>query len=512
MRYNIEKGGDILQSVFICIDLKSFYASAECSKRELDALDTNLVVADTSRTEKTICLAVSPSLKALGVPSRPRLFEVLQRVKEINKDRKRKNGGRAFVKKSVSIKELNEHPDYELDFICATPKMSMYIDISTKIYSIYLRYIAKEDIHVYSIDEVFMDVSGYLATYKIKSNELAKRMIKDILNETGITATAGIGTNLYLAKVAMDVLAKHVKPDAYGVRIAWLNEERYKRLLWDHRPLTDFWRVGHGISKKLEKYGMFTMGDIARCSLGGKDDILNEDLLFKLFGVNAELLIDHAWGYEPCRMIDIKNYKPISNSLSTNQVLHCPMPYKVARLTLHEMCDQFALDMVEKNLVTKTMILTIGYDKDNIDNGYNGEIMYDYVGRVLPKFAHGTISFDKYTSAESLIISKMDELYLRIVNKNLTIRRIGIGCNVINRDLVKDENKGYEQLNLFIDYDKKEKERLENEKKLEKEHNAMVAIVKLKKKYGKNSVLKGMNLEEGATQIERNKQIGGHKA
>ena len=501
-----------MQNVFICIDLKSFYASAECSNMGLDPLDTNLVVADVSRTEKTICLAVSPSLKSLGVPSRPRLFEVLECVKKINNERRKRNGGRPFIKKSISIKELNEHLDYELDFICATPRMSMYIDISSKIYSIYLRYISQDDIHVYSIDEVFMDVSGYLKTYKMKSNELAKKMIKDILNETGITATAGIGTNMYLAKVAMDVLAKHVLPDCDGVRIAWLTEERYKKLLWDHRPLTDFWRVGHGIAARLEKYGMYTMGDIARCSIGSEDDILNEDLLFKLFGVNAELLIDHAWGYEPCRMKDIKNYKPQSNSLSTNQVLHCPMSFSEARLALHEMCDQFSLDMVEKNFVTKTMVLTIGYDKENINNGYSGEVMYDYVGRMLPKYAHGTINFTNYTSAGSLIISKLDELYCKIVDKNLTIRRIGIGCSVIDMDISKNVNKGYEQLNLFTDYEQKEQNEKTTLKKLEKEHNAQVVINNLKKKYGKNSVLKAMNIEEGATQVERNKQIGGHKA
>jgi DNA polymerase V len=501
---------------YIAIDLKSFYASVECIERGLDPLTTNLVVADASRTEKTICLAVSPSLKAYGIPGRARLFEVVQKVKGINSQRLLKTPARTFTGSSYDDLELKNSPDLSVDYITAPPRMAHYMEYSTRIYNIYLKYVAPEDIHVYSIDEVFIDVTSYLHTYKLTPHELAMKMIKDVLKETGITATAGIGTNLYLAKIAMDIVAKHVAPDKDGVRIAELDEMSYRRLLWNHRPLTDFWRVGRGYSKKLEQISLYTMGDIARCSLGRKTDYYNEDLLYKLFGINAELLIDHAWGYEPCTMADIKAYKPSSNSIGSGQVLHCPYDFDKARLIVREMTDLLVLDLVDKGLVTDQIVLTVGYDIENLNSSekrkkYKGAVTTDHYGRKIPKHAHGTANLGQQTSSTKLIIDAVMELYDRIVNKNLLIRRINLVANhVVDESSVP--KKAFEQLDLFTDYDVLQKERENEEKARSSEKQIQQAMLDIKKKFGKNAIMKGMNLEEGATTIERNNQIGGHKA
>ena len=393
--------------VYLAIDLKSFYASVECIERGLDPMTTNLVVADQSRTEKTICLAVSPSLKGYGIPGRPRLFEVVQRVKTINEERKRTAPGHRLTGISWKATELKTFPTLAVDYLVAPPQMALYMQYSAKIYEVYLKYIAPEDIHVYSIDEVFMDVTGYLGTYGMTARELAAKMIRDVQETIGITATAGVGTNLYLAKVAMDIEAKHIQPDANGVRIAQLDERSYRQLLWSHRPLTDFWRVGQGYAKKLEENGLFTMGDIARCSIGKETDHYNEELLYRLFGVNAELLIDHAWGWEPCTISDIKAYKPASNSIGAGQVLSCPYPYDKARLVLREMADMLSLDLVDQKLVTKQLVLTVGYDRENLQRSgsgkkYQGEISKDRYGRSIPKHAHGTENLKHYTSSTKL--------------------------------------------------------------------------------------------------------------
>lgn len=488
------------KNIYIAIDLKSFYASVECIERGLDPLKTNLVVADSSRTEKTVCLAVSPSLKQYGIKGRARLFEVIQKVKEINSERKRKIRNAEFVGTSYDDIELKNNPKFKLDYIVAPPRMAYYMKYSTGIYNIYLKWFSSEDIYVYSIDEVFIDVTHYLKTYNMSAKELATKVIQDVYNTTGITATCGIGTNLYLCKVAMDIGAKHVQPNQYGVRIAELDEMSYRRLLWNHRPITDFWRVGKGYSKKLEKYRIYTMGDVARYS------VENEELLYKLFGINAELLIDHAWGYEPCTIQDIKSYKPTTNSISSGQVLHCPYNYEKTKLIIKEMAELLSLDLVEKGLVTNQIVLTVGYDIENINNSYKGEITVDRYGRKVPKHAHGTINLDHKTSSSKIIIENTIALYDRIINKNLLTRRINIVANqVVSESSIKDENN--EQMDLFTDYEHKEKEmkKEQSEKKIQK---AMIAI---KKKYGKNSILKGMNFEEGATTIERNGQIGGHK-
>ena len=493
--------------VYIAIDLKSFYASVECQERGLNPITTNLVVADSSRTEKTVCLAVSPSLKQYGIPGRARLFEVIQKVNEINAQRKINAPGHKFTCSSYDDIALKKNNDLELSYIIAPPRMSYYMEYSTRIYNIYLKWFSADDIYVYSIDEVFIDVTHYLQTYKITPRELVTKVIKNVYDETGITATAGIGTNLYLCKVAMDIVAKHITPDKNGVRIAGLDEMTYRKYLWNHRPLTDFWRVGKGISRKLEKNGIFTMGDVARTSEK------NEELLYKLFGINAELLIDHAWGYEPCTIESIKSYKPVTNSISSGQVLHCPYNYEKTKLIVKEMTELLTLDLVKKNLVTSKMVLTIGYDIENLSNpeiskSYLGEVTLDHYGRKVPKSAHGTINIDHKTSSTKIITNSVMELYEKIINKKLLVRRINITAeNVVNEDDYKN-NKKFEQIDLFIDYNEIEKQ--QKKEKLEKE--LQKAVLDIKTKYGKNAVLKGMNFIEGGTTIERNGQIGGHKS
>lgn len=498
-----------MQRIYMCIDLKSFYASVECRERELNPMTTNLVVADSSRTEKTICLAVSPSLKSYGIPGRARLFEVNQKVRDINLDRKRKIKYSKFIGKSYNNEELISNSKLELDFIIAPPRMALYVKYSTIIYNIYLKYLSSDDIHVYSIDEVFCDITNYLNYYKMSAYSLVTKIINDVYETTGITATAGLGTNLYLAKVAMDIVAKHAKADKNGVRMAGLTEIKYKKLLWEHTPITDFWRVGRGYAKKLADNRMYTMGDIARCSID------NEELLFKLFGINAELLIDHAWGYEPCTIKEIKKYKPRTNCLSSGQVLHEPYDSVKAKLIVKEMLDLLILDLVDKRLVTDNITLTIGYDIDNINNDkieYNGEIVTDMYGRKIPKHAHGTARLDVRTSSTKLIMKSVMELYDRIINKKLLVRRINISANnLVDEEYAKDD-KIVEQFNLFSDTSKVDKERKIERKEITEERKIQKTILNIKKKYGKNSILKGMNLEEGATTIDRNSQIGGHRA
>lgn len=505
--------------IYIAIDLKSFYASVECVERQLDPMNTNLVVADASRTEKTICLAVSPSLKSFGISGRARLFEVVQKIQEVNLARKACAPGHKFTGESYLSDELLAHPEFSVSYIIATPRMSHYMEYSTRIYEIYLQYIASEDIHVYSIDEVFMDVTAYLKTYSLSAKELAGKIIQDVLKQTGITATAGIGTNLYLCKVAMDIVAKHVEPDANGVRIAELDEMRYRELLWDHRPITDFWRVGRGYAKKLAENGMFTMGDVARCSVGNSQSFYNEDLLYRLFGINAELLIDHAWGWEPTTISLIKKYQPKTNCLSSGQVLQCPYDHGKAKLVVKEMTDLLVLDLVEKKLVTDQMVLTIGYDIENLTDpeasrDYKGEVTTDHYGRKVPKHAHGTANLDRPTSSTKLIMEAVTALYERIVDKNLLIRRINVTANHLTDESDAHENAhgSYVQMDLFTDYNALEAQKQKEEADLKKERALQEAILSVKKKYGKNAILKGMNLEEGATTMERNHQIGGHKA
>lgn len=502
--------------VYISIDLKSFYASVECAERGLDALTTNLVVADVSRTEKTICLAVSPSLKAYGIPGRARLFEVVRKVKEVNARRLSKAPGHSFIGSSSDDRELKSHPELSVSYVAAAPRMALYMEYSTKIYNIYLQYIAPEDIHVYSIDEVFMDVTCYLDTYGLSPKELAKKMIQEILQKTGITATAGIGSNLYLSKVAMDIMAKKVEPDEDGVRIAILGETDYRRFLWSHRPLTDFWRVGRGYARKLEENGLFTMGDIARCSMGKDTDYYNEELLYRLFGINAELLIDHAWGWEPCTIADVKAYKPDKSSMGSGQVLQCPYSFEKARLIVREMTDLLVLDMVDKGLATDQMVLTVGYDRENLSDPeirkrYKGPVTTDQYGRKVPKHAHGTINLGKATSSTRLILDAVTRLYEQIVNKELSVRRVYVTANHVIEEsrAVAD---AFEQLDLFTDYEARQRQKEEEKAELEREKKIQKAMLDIKRKFGKNAVLKGMNLEEGAMSVERNRQIGGHKA
>lgn len=502
--------------VYISIDLKSFFASVECVERGLDPLTTNLVVADESRTSKTICLAVTPSLKSYGIPGRARLFEVEQKVKEANASRRVYVKGGMFEGSSYSSIELESNKKLSLDYIVAPPRMALYVDYSTRIYDIYLKYVAPEDIHVYSIDEVFMDVTGYLNTYKMTPRELAMTMIKDVYKNTGITATAGIGTNLYLCKVAMDIVAKHIPGDENGVRIACLDEMSYRRKLWSHKPITDFWRVGRGYAKKLAMYGIYTMGDVARCSVGKDNEYYNEDLLYKLFGINAQLLIDHAWGWEPCTIADIKAYRPMNNSVSMGQVLQEPYEWDKAKLIVREMTDILVLDLVDKGLVTNQIVLTIGYDIDNLTDPvrrgrYTGEITTDHYGRQVPKHAHGTVNLDDYSSSTKIIMDKVSELYDRIIDENLLVRRVTICANKI-MEASKVENNNVRQLNLFTDYLIEDEDKDRKREELEKEKKIQNAMLSIKKKYGKNAVLKGMNFEEGATTIQRNQQIGGHKA
>lgn len=502
---------------YVAIDLKSFYASVECVERGLDPLTTNLVVADINRTEKTICLAVSPSLKSYGIPGRARLFEVVQKVEEVNALRQRALSGRAPAGSSCDALELEASPELSLDYIVATPQMAKYMELSTRIYDIYLGYIALEDIHVYSIDEVFMDVTCYLGTYGLSARELTMKMIHDVLDATGITATAGIGTNMYLCKIAMDIEAKHIAPDKDGVRIAELDEAGYRRSLWGHRPLTDFWRIGKGYARKLEENGLYTMGDVARCSLGNPGERRNEDLLYKLFGIGAELLIDHAWGWEPCTMEDVKAYRPRANSLGSGQVLHCPYIFEKARLIVREMCDLLALDLVEKGLVTDQMVLTVGFDIENlgnpqVDHSYHGDVITDHYGRTIPKQAHGTASLGLQTSSAKLITGSVMELYDRIVDRGLLVRRINVTANHVVDEISVVRTDAPEQLDLFTDYDALQERCAEEEAGLERERRAQDAVLRIKGRYGKNAILKGMNLREGATTMERNKQIGGHKA
>ncbi|WP_283673335.1 MULTISPECIES: DNA methylase [Clostridia] len=502
---------------YIAIDLKSFYASVECIERNLNPMTTNLVVADASRTEKTICLAVSPSLKAYGIPGRARLFEVVQKVKEANARRQQKVSGRSFTGASYHDAELKASPTLSLDYIVAPPRMALYMEYSTSIYNVYLKYIAPEDIHVYSIDEVFMDVTAYLNTYQLTAHELAMKIILDVLDTTGITATAGIGTNLYLCKIAMDIGAKHIQADKNGVRIAELDEMAYRRSLWTHRPLTDFWRVGRGYAKKLEEHGLYTMGDVARCSIGKSTDYYNEALLYKLFGINAELLIDHAWGWEPCTIADVKAYKPSTNSIGSGQVLHCPYSFDKAKLIVREMTELLVLDLVDKGLVTDQLVLTIGYDIQNLQDpdlrkSYHGEVTTDHYGRVIPKHAHGTGNLGKHTSSTKLIMKAVMELFDRIVDKKLLIRRINITANHVIDEASMPKPDAFEQLDLFTDYEAVRERQAEEETELQREKKMQSAMLAIKKKFGKNAILKGTNLEEGATTIDRNNQIGGHKA
>ena len=500
------------ERTYIAIDLKSFYASVECRERGLDPLDTNLVVADESRTDKTICLAVTPSLKSYGISGRGRLFEVKQRIQEANEGRRHDAPGRKLEGSSHFFSELQSNPELAIDFIIAPPRMAYYMEYSTRIYEVYLKYVAPEDIVVYSIDEVFMDVTDYLNTYKLAPRDLAMKIILDVLETTGITATAGIGTNLFLCKVAMDIVAKHIPADENGVRIAELDEMSYRKTLWAHQPLTDFWRVGRGYAKKLEENGMFTMGDVARCS------VTNEDLLYKLFGKNAELLIDHAWGWEPTTIEAIKAYRPSTNSLGSGQVLHQPYESDKAKLVLREMADLLVLDLVDKGLVTDQIVVTIGYDIENLTDPerkkkYHGTIVKDHYGRQIPKHAHGTANLDGHTSSTRKIMCAASDLFDRIVDKNLLVRRLNIVANhVIPEADAPKKNDGFEQLDLFTDYaaleEKQERERAE----LEREKKMQQAMLTIKKKFGKNAILKGMNLEEGATAKDRNAQIGGHKA
>lgn len=493
------------EKTYVAIDLKSFYASVECVERGLDPLTTNLVVADASRTDKTICLAVSPSLKAYGIPGRARLFEVIQRVTEVNGIRRGSIRGHKLTGSSWDDRELRQHPEMAVDYITAPPRMSHYMEFSSRIYQTYLKYVAPEDIHVYSIDEVFIDATAYLKLYKTDAYGFARMLVQDVLKTTGITATVGIGTNLYLAKVAMDIVAKHTAADSHGVRAAFLNEQSYRSLLWDHRPLTDFWRVGRGISQKLERRGIFTMGDVARQSMA------NEDMLYDLFGINAELLIDHAWGYEPCTIGDIKAYRPQSSSLSTGQVLTCPYEWEKARLVTREMGDLLALDLVDKGLVAGQITLTIGYDVENLSGGktdYTGPVVTDRYGRKVPKHAHGSIRLERKTASTRRITEALMELYDRITDPALLMRRITIAVSVYSEKEEREAREEYNQMDFFADPQAQQQE----EEELERENRRQKAVLNIRKKYGKNAILKGMNLEEGATARDRNRQIGGHRA
>ncbi len=496
-----------MEKVYIAIDLKSFYASQECVSRGLDPLTTNLVVADPNRTEKTICLAVSPSLKAFGIPGRPRLFEVIEKVGQVNALRRPKGG---FRGKSWDALALQQDRGLAVDYIVAPPRMADYMDCSNRIMNIYLKYVAPQDIHAYSVDEVFIDATPYLRFSGLDAHRFARKMIAEVLETTGITATAGIGTNLYLCKVAMDIVAKKMQPDKDGVRIAYLDEAGYRQQLWDHRPLTDFWRIGPGYAKKLQKHGMYTMGDVARCSLGKPGELFSEDLLYKLFGVNAELLIDHAWGWEPCTMAHIKTYKPSTTSVSTGQVLGEAYPAKLARLVIREMADQMALELVEKGLATDQLTVTVGYDVENLldenrANSYAGPVTTDHYGRRVPKHAHGTTNLPRKTASTRLLTQTVVELYDRIVDPTLLVRRLNISANRLGPEDGEDIPV---QLDLFRD----PRELQQQAAVLEREKRRQRAVVSIRQKYGKNAILKGMNLCQGATAIQRNGQIGGHKA
>ena len=497
---------------YIAIDLKSFYASVECVARGLDPMTANLVVADAGRTEKTICLAVTPRLKQLGIPGRARLFEVVQKVREVNALRREKAPGRRLTGSSCDGEELDRRPELAVDYVVAVPRMALYMEQSARVYRVYLKYVAPEDIHVYSIDEVFMDVTDYLETLGLTARQLAGRIALDVLKTTGITASAGIGPNLYLCKVAMDIEAKHVPADGEGVCVAELDEMSYRRKLWNHRPITDFWRVGRGYARKLESHGLYTMGDVARCSLGGPGDYYNEELLYRLFGINAELLIDHAWGWEPCTMAAIKAYRPASSSVGSGQVLHCPYSAQKAKLVLREMADALALDLVDRGLVTDQIVLTVGYDIDNLKTeegraGYRGEITTDHYGRKIPRHAHGTANLGSHTASARQIVAAAEDLFDRIVDGSLLVRRLNLVATHIMAETDAEAGR-FEQLDLFSDGEVQARERAaqEREKRIQR------AVLDIKKKYGKNAILKGTSLEEGATAMDRNRQIGGHKA
>lgn len=505
------------ERAYLAIDLKSFYASVECMERGLDPLKTNLVVADPTRTEKTICLAVSPSLKAYGISGRARLFEVVQQVKLVNAARQQRAPGRTLCGASSNDEQLRQEPALALDYIVAPPQMARYMEVSAQIYQIYLKYIAPEDIHVYSVDEVFIDATNYLNTYQMTPRELAMRMILDVLQTTGITATAGIGTNLYLAKIAMDIGAKHVQPDKNGVRICELDELRYRQTLWQHRPLTDFWRVGRGYAKKLEARGLYTMGDIARCSIGGLDDFYNEDLLYQMFGVNAELLIDHAWGWEPCTIADIKAYRPETNSISSGQVLQCPYACAKARLVVREMADALVLELVDKRLVTEQIVLTVGYDVENlmdpaIRSRYHGPVTTDHYGRKVPKYAHGSENLSGHTSSTKEILEAVSRLFDRIVDPNLLVRRMYVVANRVVQEGCAPKPPECQQLDFFTDIAAEQQKHEAAQAERERERRMQEALLDIKKKYGKNAILKGMNYQDGATARQRNGQIGGHRA
>ena len=498
------------QRTYIAIDLKSFYASVECVDRGLDPLTTNLVVADVSRTEKTICLAVSPSMKAYGIGGRARLFEVVQRVREVNYQRQREAPTHRLTGKSVFDKELKAHPDWAVDYIAAPPRMGHYIEVSKKVYSVYQKYIAPEDIHVYSIDEVFMDVTNYLATYKMTAHQLTMTMIRDVLQQTGITATAGIGTNMYLCKVAMDIVAKKMPADSDGVRIAELDEMTYRRELWDYTPITKFWRVGRGIASKLAVYGIDTMGKLARLSEQ------NEELLYRMFGINAELLIDHAWGWEPCTIADVKAYRPETNSFSSGQVLQEPYDFEKARVVIKEMAEGMALDLVRKRMVTDQLVLTVGYDTSNLTDPmrrmrYNGPVHINHYGKPVPKEAHGSVNLERFTSSGRIITEAMMGLFDRCVDPNLLVRRITVVANHIISENDIPADKDADQPDLFTDYEALEKQKAEEQAELDKEKRLQQAIIGIKNRMGKNAILKGTNFVEGATGKARNEQIGGHR-
>ena len=513
------------QRTYLAIDLKSFYASVECVDRHLDPLTTNLVVADASRTEKTICLAVSPSLKAYKIPGRARLFEAVQRVREVNAQRlqtairqkkavRGEDGKYHFASTSFDANALNADPALGLSYIVAPPRMQRYLDVSTRIYKTYLKYVSPADIYPYSIDEVFIDVTGYLPYYHMSAHELAMTMVREVLYNTGITATAGIGTNLYLAKLAMDIVAKHIPADKDGVRIAELDEQSYRYLLWNHRPLTDFWMTGPGTVKRLEAHGIYTMGDVARCSIGKPNEYYNEELLYRMFGINAELLIDHAWGWEPCRMQDIKAYRPETNSICSGQVLQCPYSFEKARLVVREMAEAVALDLLEKKLVTDQLTLTVGYDIENTAGGsYHGETVTDRYGRKIPKHTHGTANLPRKTSSARSITDAVLGVYDTKVNPKLSIRRLTITANrLVGEDTVQQESEAPVQFNLFDNIEVQEQRLREETAQLERERKIQEAMLDIKKKFGKNAILNGGSYLDGATAKERNKQIGGHKA
>ena len=508
------------RKTYIAIDLKSFYASVEAAERGYDPLDVNLVVADESRTDKTICLAVSPALKAYGIPGRARLFEVKEQIRRVNRERLKKAPGGRFSGKSIFSSELAADPSLELDMVAAVPRMRYYMEYSRSIVEIYLKYVAPADLLVYSVDEVIIDATGYLDLYQLSAHGFAMKLIREVLSKTRITATAGIGTNLYLAKIAMDIEAKHIPADQDGVRIAELDEMSYREKLWCHRPLTDFWRVGRGTARKLEEIGLYTMGDVARCSVGRDSDYYNEDLLYQLFGVNAELLIDHAWGYEPCTIEEIRAYQPRSSSISSGQVLQEPYSFEKTRIVVREMAEHISLDLVAKGLTTDQIVLTVGYDIENLTDPerrrkYKGPVTVDYYGRRVPKHAHGTANLPERTSAGTVIGRAVMELYDRIMDRDLLARRIYIYACRLEKEEKKTDQPAFaegEQLDMFTDYEARKQEEEKHREDLEKEHQMQKAMLAIKEKYGKNAILSGTSLQEGATGRDRNRQIGGHKA